>query len=32
MKAQLIARFFGSDTALCTKVGQREGQVLVSTG
>ena len=32
MKAQLIARFFGSDTALCTEVGQREGQVLVSTG
>ncbi|OCX75578.1 glycosyl transferase family 90 [Acidithiobacillus thiooxidans] len=32
MKRQFIARFLGSDTALCTEVGQREGQALVSTG
>jgi hypothetical protein len=31
MKAQLVGWFYGSDTALCTEVGHREGQVLVSS-
>lgn len=32
MKRQFIARFLGSDAALCTEVGRREGQALASTG
>ena len=32
MKCQFVARFFGSDAALCTEIGQREGHALVSAG
>lgn len=32
MKPQLVARFMGSNAALYTEVGQREGHALISTG
>ncbi|MEB8536637.1 hypothetical protein OW565_10635 [Acidithiobacillus ferriphilus] len=32
MKPQFVARFLGSDAALCTEIGQRKGHALVSTG